>query len=265
MDQSLGGRWRDEKHRTTAFSKFLHAWAELVSFETFVLRVTHDAAITSEMLRVLSSTGGTQDSSVDSPISRSFSPLQELQMSQEMMAQLIVCRSVDDFLTYLSDLLVLIFKTRPEMLKSQESVTVADVLEHHTMGDFIAAITERKVNALSYKGIHDLDLYLVKHFGFPICQNEAAIQQITTVVEVRNIITHNQGIVNTLFSTRVPAYAEHVGKLLTMASSDTLKWMRFLKACAEDLDSRAEEKFSLPTSSPSFYRPYVETIPGPTL
>src|ERR1022692_2461998 len=53
-------------------------------------------------------------------------------------------------LTFLSDFLVHLFKLRPEMLKSNEKVDVAFILEHNSLDTLLSSIIERKVISLSF-------------------------------------------------------------------------------------------------------------------
>src|SRR5271157_4510607 len=52
--------------------------------------------------------------------------------NEALICEMAVCRVVDNYLTYVSDLLGLIFSARPETLKSSEEVTLEFVLTHRT-------------------------------------------------------------------------------------------------------------------------------------
>lgn len=49
-----------------------------------------------------------------------------------LMAEMTPCRVVDNYLCYVTDLLSLLFRSRPECLKSSETVTLDFVLDHKT-------------------------------------------------------------------------------------------------------------------------------------
>jgi hypothetical protein len=55
---------------------------------------------------------------------------------ERLIAEMLLCRQVDNFLTYLAELMSLVFHHRPEMLRSDEKVSAKDVLNHQTIGDF---------------------------------------------------------------------------------------------------------------------------------
>ena len=81
-----------------------------------------------------------------------------------LVLELTFCRTVDYYLVYVSDLLTLIFQTRPEMLKSNEQISLEEVLEYSDMKDLLHAITEKKVFQLSLKGVRALNEDLKRRF-----------------------------------------------------------------------------------------------------
>ena len=82
-----------------------------------------------------------------------------------MWLEMLFCRQVDNYLTYIAELLAVVFRTRPEMLKSAETIRIEDVLKHTSMEALIAELTDRKVNSLSYRGMKDLHQYLEKRLS----------------------------------------------------------------------------------------------------
>src|SRR6266511_3891545 len=79
-----------------------------------------------------------------------------LRSNRHLVLQMAVQRSVDNYLTYLSELLALLFRTRPETLRSSETVPLEEVLRHMSMDELIAALAERRVERLAYLGMADL-------------------------------------------------------------------------------------------------------------
>jgi len=79
------------------------------------------------------------------------------------------------------------------------------------------SVWARDLRELSYKGLRDLNAYLSKQFSFAIAKDDKTLESLTTLVEIRNLIAHNQGIVNRIFCSRVKGYnLDDCGKLLTM-------------------------------------------------
>ncbi|MDQ3686595.1 MAG: hypothetical protein M3430_13505 [Acidobacteriota bacterium] len=82
-----------------------------------------------------------------------------------LMAELVLCRSIDNYLVYLSQLLALIFRTKPETLKSGEQERLDFILKHSSMDDLIGALAEKRVDKLAYMGMRDLARYFEEKLG----------------------------------------------------------------------------------------------------
>lgn len=76
-----------------------------------------------------------------------------LQTYRQLILQMMLCRAVDSFLTYISELLALTYRTKPEMLKSGETVRLDVILQYQAMEDLVSALVERRVSQLSFQGV----------------------------------------------------------------------------------------------------------------
>ncbi len=92
-----------------------------------------------------------------------------------LLAELIHCRNVDNFLAYITDLLALIYHHRPEMLKSSEKVEVKFIMQFLSMDDLINALAEKRVQELSYKSFQDLHDYLSSKIGLPLVTTDEGL------------------------------------------------------------------------------------------
>lgn len=77
-------------------------------------------------------------------------------------AELGLTRCVDNFLSYVSDIITEALIARPQLLKSQEQVTLEEVLEHESIEDFISWAAEKRVAQLSFKGLDEIAQYIKK-------------------------------------------------------------------------------------------------------
>ncbi|MGO9096220.1 MAG: hypothetical protein ACLQGV_13475 [Bryobacteraceae bacterium] len=178
-------------------------------------------------------------------------PVHEMNIHTQYFCQMTFCRGVDSFLVYISDLLSTIFRTRPEILKSKETVTLDFLIEHLAAEDLILALVEKKVNALAYLGMKDVAEFFQKKLALPLFTDSADLVKATIYVDIRNLITHNRGVVNRLFKQRQPAVPAELGTSIEFESdSQAGEMLGFLVHCARDLDTRAASKFSLPTILP---------------
>jgi hypothetical protein len=71
-------------------------------------------------------------------------------------------------------------------------------------------------------------------------------------VDIRNVITHNRGIVNRLFINRNPQFAEDLGKRVVLDEQESREMLSTLGYGARQLDLRAIKKFRLETIAPQF-------------
>ena len=69
---------------------------------------------------------------------------------KSLIGEIVLCRFVDSFLKYLIDLLALVFKNKPETMKSGQQETLEFILQFSTMEELIAAIAEKRVEEVSF-------------------------------------------------------------------------------------------------------------------
>jgi hypothetical protein len=79
-------------------------------------------------------------------------------------------------------------------------------------------------------------------------------------VDIRNVITHNRGIVNRFFIQRHPQFAEDLGKRVVLDEQERREMLSTLGYRARQLDLRAIKKFRLETIAPQF----KESANGPS-
>lgn len=164
----------------------------------------------------------------------------------QQLYQMMLSRAADNYLTYLADILALIFRKRPETLRSGEMVKLDIVLQHKAMEDLIAVLAERRVVQLSYQGMRELSKYLEEKLGFPLFKKAQQLQRAFQIVELRNLIVHNRGVVNRTFLSKVEGFSAGLGKTLVFDLDTVLSAVHFLGRSVADIDLRAGKKFGLP-------------------
>ncbi|HET6145570.1 MAG TPA: hypothetical protein VFE02_18855 [Candidatus Acidoferrales bacterium] len=156
-----------------------------------------------------------------------------------------VCRVVDNYLIYVSDLLALIFTARPETLKSSEVVTLEIVLSNQTTPQLINAIVRRRVDKLSYQGMKELLDFCSKQLKFPLFKDQNDAIEAIHLVEIRNIIVHNRGLVNDTFLRRVKESGLSKGHQIKLVWQEVLNYANFLSRSVANLEYDAGEKFGI--------------------
>ncbi len=162
-----------------------------------------------------------------------------------ILAEMIWCRGVDNFLTYVSQLLGLIFRSRPEMLRSSKMITLDTVLEFDSMDDLIDHLAEKRVHDLAYAGLASLQETLEREIGFSLFPKVDRMKRAVLIVEDRNLITHNRSVVNDVYIKRTGADWVKPGDKQQVGLICAIRCLRFLAAAVVDIDTRAQGKFSL--------------------
>ena len=149
-----------------------------------------------------------------------------LQPFVPLIVDLVLCRAVDNFLAYVSDILTMMYKTTPGGRKP----------------------------ANFPRGLSKQDEYLKERLGFALFENSGAVQHAVRIVETRNLFTHNRGIISTHFVKQVPGFAGHVGQTIQVPIPAGAEDLVFLQKSVQDIDFRATRKLNLPKPFPLFGR-----------
>jgi hypothetical protein len=163
----------------------------------------------------------------------------------QFIYELMICRAVENFLAYISELLALVYSSKPEMLKSSEMVTIEFVIDHTSREELLKALVERKIDKLAYQGMRDLNEELGKRIGFSLFTDQRCLEKAIVVIENRNLIVHNRGIINKIYLTRTSLTDAQLGKPLTLDVDGVGDQLAFLNTTVLDLDRRAAEKFGI--------------------
>lgn len=149
----------------------------------------------------------------------------------------------------MAELLALVFRSRPETLKSSETVRLEFVLRHSKMDDLIESLAERRVERLAYQGMRDLAEDLRKSLGFDLFADDTSLTRAIGIVESRNLIVHNRAIVNKRHVSKVPEAAPELGTRLDLTFDSVSDDLDFLAESAYAIDERAVAKWDLPASA----------------
>jgi len=196
---------------------------------------------------------GRTDESLRRDLAVGAGAFRKIGLFYRLMTEMALSRVVDSYLTYLTELLSLIFRASPASLRSGEEVKLDFVLAHATRASLIKAIIDRKVNQLSYQGMRSLSLFLSKRLGFDLFQDKQSLERAVLLVEMRNLIVHTRGIVNDTFIQRVARPPVPRGKLIRFSITDVEAAITFLADSVSDIEGRAHDKFGirLPHKVPS--------------
>ena len=180
------------------------------------------------------------------------SAVAQMDVHSAVLGEMIFCRGVNSFLTYLADLMTLIYEKYPKKLSSSKQTTYRFCIEHHLAGDLISALAEKTVMELTHQSLDVLVEYFKKNLDLVLFTKGAHLANAGLCVDIRNVITHNRGIVNRFFIQRNPRFADDLGKRVVLSERERREMLSTLGYCARQLDVRAIKKFGLETIEPEF-------------
>jgi hypothetical protein len=132
----------------------------------------------------------------------SFKRVQEF---SSVISRNLIVGMANNFHCYLSESLQGVVMKRHEILRSGERITTEDILQFGSMQDLRAYIADKKINELSYGGIKQMQEFISDRLCVEMFTSSEQQALLTIFVELRNIHTHNRGIVNQLFLDRIGA------------------------------------------------------------
>ncbi|GHK00875.1 hypothetical protein SY2F82_26720 [Streptomyces sp. Y2F8-2] len=160
-----------------------------------------------------------------------------------MVSEYGMTRCVENFLSYVSDVLTETLVSSPALLKSQEQVTYEEVLAHDSIEAFAAWAAERRISQLSYKGLEDIAAYIEKRLGLKIHESDKHWMLLRRGVAIRNLAVHRRGIIDERFMRIVPdakkgeRYRFNLREYIAVASSAI--------RVVIDFDTKVAAKFGL--------------------
>lgn len=169
-----------------------------------------------------------------------------MQRHRDIFMEMFLCRSVDNYLCYVAELLHAIFLAKPEALRSSEQERLDFVLKHSSMDSLVTVIAEKRVHQLSYQGMEAIADYFKDRLGLDMFEGEEDKKTTVDLIQKRNLIVHNRGVVNAIYLAKgAPGLA--IGDKIEFTPEEFFEVLLKLRNAATHLDKRASSKFGLPT------------------
>ncbi|MFF3462129.1 hypothetical protein [Streptomyces sp. NPDC002619] len=166
-----------------------------------------------------------------------------LKKNLPMVAEYGMTRCVENFLSYVSEVLSEVLVSRPSLLKSQEQVTYEEVLAHSSIEEFAAWAAERRISQLSFKGLEEIAGYIEKRLGLRIHENDEYWKTLKRGVAIRNLVVHRRGIADERFVRVVPEAKK--GERYNFQLQDYIEVATSTIMIVGDFDAKVADKFNL--------------------
>jgi hypothetical protein len=172
----------------------------------------------------------------------------KVQTYSSLLSRNLVTSMANNLLCYISEIVQQVVKKRHEILRSSEKLTTEEVLQFKRISDIVTFIADRKINELSYGGPREMQEFIADRLGVEMFNDDKERMLLTILVELRNIHTHNRGIVNKLFLNRLGCnyyddFQFELGKLYHVNFDQFVTLSRNAIAVAMRLDDRLAAKF----------------------
>jgi hypothetical protein len=158
-------------------------------------------------------------------------------------------RSVDNFLSFVAEVIQLAMRKRPAMLRSQETLTVEEVMSFSTFPNLVSHLIDRTLNRLAYKSIEEVERFIRERTNVELFSDENERLLLTVAIEMRNIYSHNRGNVSNVTLKRLSRFDHSLalrrGQRLDATIAELFELVDNLAGIARRLDGALAAKFGI--------------------
>ncbi|PNQ74159.1 hypothetical protein BA950_15375 [Erythrobacter sp. SAORIC-644] len=163
--------------------------------------------------------------------------------AQYIANSMMFARAVDNFQTFLVDLLLIVFDEHPHSF-FKKKIDISRVFEAGSIETLRREAIEREIGSLSYKNLSDLNGFVKSSTGCLLFSNNLMLSRVAHLINLRNVIVHSRGIVSTVSKDRLPHRNYVLGERVTHPSA--FKAMTYLFHCGKHVDLSVTKHFTLP-------------------
>jgi hypothetical protein len=190
---------------SNTFSRFLSDYHENIDNFYFLVRVVGhmDRARVIAAKALAGGAEGEERVALEKSAADPEKALRELKKYSRVQSRNLTNAAVNGFQRYFSEIIQAAALKKPEVLKSNETIRIEEVLRFNRYKDLVSFIIDRKINDLSYGGLKGMETYFRERLGIEMFTDEQQRSLLTVFIELRNINVHNGSIINDLFLSRV--------------------------------------------------------------
>lgn len=150
---------------------------------------------------------------------------------------------VDNFEAYLSDLLYEIFLAKPEVLKSNQTVTIEEVLNCSDIQEFIEYWSKQKISKLQKGSVKGFIKENKQIRELNVIEETEQIE-IEKILQIRHLFTHRNGVIDEKFLQFFSG--EHsINTEFQISVSEFCDKLSYLIDIVKRIDIEAQEKYNL--------------------
>lgn len=167
----------------------------------------------------------------------------EIKYYENTLSTMLYIRMIDSFINYFKEVLAEIVMKNPKILKSSEKESLDFILSYTSYSDLINALAEKKVEALFYGGINDIQKYFKERLGVELF--ETNYQEVNLLVKQRNLAVHNGSKISKDFVRQFPDENFQENMLLAFKFDYIEKLVLALYKITNDIEAILSSKFNL--------------------
>lgn len=163
----------------------------------------------------------------------------------KILIRILLSSCADNFEIYLSDLLYEIYLANPATLKSNQQVTIKEVLDCADMQEFVLFWAKRKLSKLQRGSVKGFiaDNTQIKELNV---LNDAQQDDIEKILQIRHLYAHRNGIVDEKFLQFYPGQF-NLNEEHQLSIADMLNHFSYLIDIVDKIDKAAVLKYQLAT------------------
>jgi hypothetical protein len=217
---------------------------EVTNIFNFLDFVATSAGMANDLIEQIQSNEKEKNAKFDKPNQQNSFHNKWIGFSQ-LFLQMLICRLVDNYSSYLSDVIRETIPSKPEILKSGEQVKLDYILQFDTMPDFLTDLVERKVTNLSYGGFTEIEKWCFDKLGLQLVETEEERNNLIELIETRNLFVHNRGKIGNKYLKNVPNTTFILGKERLIYLDYLVDSITLVLGCGLKFDENISKKFNL--------------------
>jgi hypothetical protein len=143
------------------------------------------------------------------------------------------------FETYLIMLFEQLYKNKPEMLKSSTTISFKDVIENEK--NIINYVLDKELESIGHFSIENYLDYLNRKINLAF--TDSVQNHLRQTYLLRNIISHNTGIVNNRLKNKIPAGIKIKNNELLLSVTYLKKEISFISSTVNKIERHVTKKF----------------------
>jgi len=164
----------------------------------------------------------------------------------KILKRILFSSCVDNFETYLSNLLYEIYLSNPNTLKSEEMIEVSTVLSCSDIQEFIILFANKKIQKLQKGSIKGFIKENKQISDLGIMNKNEDIEAIEKILQIRHLFSHKNGIIDEKFLRYYPDFK--IGQEMILSIVEICEKLRYLINTSKKIDEAAIQKYNLAMS-----------------